>query len=285
VTHADQQCHGTVLCRFATVTAVLVLTALGAYASPESRDAQRDEFGITGDEATLTFLRRARLQIGSIATLRAVKGLQVDIVRVRASEGASPTIAVFGGRDTSRHVIAYPDRMRSDNKTVTTVINGSEYWRAFHQDVPGWNPSPDEMRQIRQRTEWGLTETSLALLLRAAGRSTVSARSAGAGRYGTLTGRVVDFTMAGGRTLHFVFDERSGVPLGYAARARVVGGTQSNADDLSVERYVAFATVAGLRLPNRSEATVAGHKASVERTVAINPTINADDFIEGSRKR
>jgi hypothetical protein len=202
--------------------------------------------------------------------------VRVEGVRIR---GAGET-----NKNSFRHSIVFPDKFRSDNPTVSTVVSGASFWRIFHKPLPGYQESPEEAREIRKRTIRGFIETCLTLFLRAPEATTVAAAQRGMSSFGALSGRVVDFTVEG-VTLHYVLDAATSQPLGVAVPGRLTGGTGPAVDSTRIERFTRHEVVAGLRVPVGSEDVVGANTATIQRTVFINEPVEPGTFAQPERRR
>lgn len=265
----------------AMVTAA-ALAVSGWSTTAAVRAPQATELGISGDAETLAFLRQARARLGSPERIAAINAFRVEGTRVRGAGDMN--------RDRFDYSILFPDSYRSMNRTVTTVMDGPRYWRQFHQPVPWWNPTPEEERDVRRRVRLGFVETCLTVLLRAPGGAPVVASRTGRKTYGDVTGDAVEFTITDGGTREYLFDEKTRHPLGFAGRWRSAGSTGSDATFLVVERFTKHETVSGVRVPvsshefspDASEASV--HRATIERTITIDPPLTPADFQEPEKR-
>jgi hypothetical protein len=246
------------------------ITVAGAYGGPTQVQARSAEFGISGDAKAVNLLRRARATLGPEDRLRAIKALAVEGTR---SRGAGQI-----NQEKFNYLVVFPDKFRSDNDIVATVVNGDHFWRTFHRPVPQWNPSPSENDDVRRRTVLGFVETCLTFLLRAPEYAPVEATFLGSRTYGDTTGDSVQFAVSNhAGELVYVFDPTTHNPLAMAMTGRLAAGSESRGV-VRVVRFVNYQTVSGIRVPNVSRESIGTNEASIETSVRIDPPWPAVNF-------
>jgi hypothetical protein len=238
--------------------------AIGLSAAPltEARAVSGTAEGPSGGSQTAEqLLRRAGAALGGADRLLAVERLQI----VTAQWGSRRPESVRG----RTYKLWLPDRFQSHvDGLVTHTLNGGRL--TVDPDLP-----PEGRRNAEQAIPRMFRRVALAFLLRAPGLG--APRSQGEARIAGLSGTLVEFPAADGRSLKLLLASTSGQPLALVYPVRVMGSDEELPDE--VWRLEDYRVVDGVRFPFRLTIVRAESESITEvREIKVNPLFTPVDF-------